>query len=97
MNTITLRAHFDGEQICLDEPFELEPDTKLIVTVLPKEQPDDEREAWLLLSAKGLEAAHAENEKEYPLNLIKELNPDYARRWRRASTSTGLSPHSAGD
>ena len=36
MGKVTLRAHFDGRQILLDEPFELEPDTELIVTVLPK-------------------------------------------------------------
>jgi len=80
MNTITLRAHFDGEQICLDEPFQLEPDTQLIITVLPKVQPDDEYEAWLLLSGKGLEAAYGENEVEYSLNLIRESNPDYEGR-----------------
>jgi hypothetical protein len=81
MNPITLRAHFDGEQICLDEPFELEPDTKLIVTVLPKDQADDEHEAWLFLSVQSLAAAYAEeeDEAEYSLSLIKEPNPDYAR------------------
>jgi hypothetical protein len=31
MNTITLPAHFDGQQIQLDEPFELKPNTKLIL------------------------------------------------------------------
>lgn len=29
-------AHFDGERILLDEPVELEPNTKLTVTVLSK-------------------------------------------------------------
>jgi hypothetical protein len=82
MNTITLRAHFDGEQICLDEPFELEPDTKLIITILPKAQPDGEREGWLLLSKKGLEAAYGENEIEYSLDLIKEPNPEYENERR---------------
>jgi hypothetical protein len=77
MKVITLQAHFDGERICLDEPFELEPNTKLIVTVLLGEHPDDEREAWLLLSKKGLEAAYGVDEVEYPLSLVKESNPDY--------------------
>jgi hypothetical protein len=36
MDTISITAHFDGERILLDEPIELEPNTKLIVTVLPK-------------------------------------------------------------
>ncbi len=43
MNTINLKAHFDGNKILLDEPFNLEPDTKLIVTVLPKHT-DEERD-----------------------------------------------------
>ena len=44
-----IAAHFDGKQILLDEAVELEPNTKLLVTVLSK---DEEREAWLKLSAK---------------------------------------------
>lgn len=37
MSAITFRAHFDGEQIILDEPIELQAGTKLMITVLPKE------------------------------------------------------------
>jgi len=59
----TIAAHFDGKQILLDEPVELEPDTKLLVTVLPK---DAERDAWLRLSAKRLENAYSDEEEEYP-------------------------------
>lgn len=43
MEAVTLPAHFDGEKILLDRPYELEPDTKLMVTVLPKTQDDDSR------------------------------------------------------
>lgn len=68
-------AHFDGERILLDEPVELEPNAKLIIQVVPKTDP--EREAWLGLSKAGLEAAFANGEDEYPLELIKENNPDY--------------------
>ncbi|SET44527.1 hypothetical protein [Hymenobacter actinosclerus] len=35
MQTITLSAHFDGQQIQLDEPFELEPGSQLWITVVP--------------------------------------------------------------
>jgi len=45
METVTLRAHFDGKHILLDEPFELEPNTELIVTVVPRGS-DEEREDW---------------------------------------------------
>ena len=65
----TILAHFDGEHILLDEPVELEPNTKLLVTVLPK---DVEREAWLNLSSTRLETAYDNDEEEYSLDLIKE-------------------------
>ncbi len=77
MSAITLPAHFDGERIRLDEPYELEPDTKLLVTVLPKEQEDEEHKAWLRLSSEGLARAYGEEDPEYPIELIREPNPDY--------------------
>jgi hypothetical protein len=43
MTPKTISAHFDGKQIVLDEPFELEPNMKIVVTILPE---DDEREEW---------------------------------------------------
>ena len=67
----TIPAHFDGQHILLDEPVELEPNTKLLVTVLSNE---DEEEAWHRLSAKRLQDAYGEEEEEYPLELIKEPN-----------------------
>ena len=79
MNTINLKAHFDGKKILLDEPFNLEPDTKLIVTVLPKHT-NEEREEWMHLSIESLERAYDKNEPEYSTDLIKETNPDYEGR-----------------
>lgn len=78
MDTISIPAHFDGERILLDEPVELEPNTKLIVTVLPKD--NAEHEAWLRLSRKGLEGAYSEDEEEYSLDSIEEANPAYEGR-----------------
>ncbi len=80
MPIVTLPAHFDGERICLDEPFDLETDAKLIVTILPKQESDNEHEAWLLLSGHRLEAAYGENEPEYSSDLLKEVNPNYEAR-----------------
>jgi len=79
MNTINLRTHYDGKEILLDEPFNLEPNTKLIVTVLPKHT-DEERKEWMLLSKKGLEKAYGTDDPEYSVDLIKEANPDYEGR-----------------
>ena len=58
----------------------LEPNTRLLVTVLPKEQPDEEREDWLLLSSRGIANAYGDEEVEYPAELVKEPHPDYERR-----------------
>ena len=79
METKTLRAHFDGSQILLDEPYELEPDVELIITVLPKSS-QEEREDWTRLSLESLARAYSENEPEYSLDLIKEANPAYEGR-----------------
>ena len=57
----TIAAHFDGKEILLDEAVQLEPNTELLVTVLPK---DEERGAWLDLSAKRLQDAYANDEEE---------------------------------
>jgi hypothetical protein len=45
MDRISIPAHFDGQQILLDEPFELEPNSRLIVTVLGNH--DSERASWM--------------------------------------------------
>jgi hypothetical protein len=71
------RGSLRGKHILLDEPVELEPNTKLLVTVLPK---DIEREEWLDLLRKGLEAAYDNGEQDYSLDVIKEPNPEYESR-----------------
>jgi hypothetical protein len=45
-------AHFEGERILLDEPLELEPNAKLIVTVLPDQ--DLDRDVWQSLAKRSL-------------------------------------------
>lgn len=78
METIVLHAHFDGEQILLDDPYELQPNTKLLVTVI--KELDKEKNDWPGLSTQGLSAAYSDEEPEYPLSLIKEPNPTYETR-----------------
>ncbi len=53
---VTLRAHFDGQRILLDDTFHLEPNAKLVITVLPTAV-DDEREDWTRLALESLERA----------------------------------------
>lgn len=77
MRQTILRAHFDGEQIRLDEPFELKPNTPLTVIVGDGDTLDSERADWWLLSSQRLAEAYGEDEPEYSLEMIKEPNPDY--------------------
>ena len=78
MEIVTLQAHFDGNQILLDEPYELAPNTKLVVSVI--QMKNDQREDWTRFSLENLERAYGDDEPEYSLDLIKEANPKYERR-----------------
>lgn len=70
MPVITLRAHFDGKQILLDEPYELRADTPLLVTVI---QPADaDRLEWLDLSLQGLAGAYGDSEPDYSAGHLVE-------------------------
>ncbi len=77
MDTIIIPAHYDGKQIRLDEPYELEPNSRLLVTVLPKQDINEEREYWHHLSKMTLANAYDEDEIEYSVDLIIKDNPEY--------------------
>jgi len=74
---VTLPAHFDGNAIILDAPFTLQPDDKLLVTILKSEIGADERKDWITSSLSQLNKAYSNDEPEYSLSLIKEPNPEY--------------------
>jgi hypothetical protein len=65
MPVISLKAHFDGKSIQLDEPYELPRDAQLLVTVLSPNLADDERFGWAVLSAHGLARAYGNDEPDY--------------------------------
>ncbi len=70
---MTLTAHFDGEQIRLDEPFALPSHARLLVTILPETQTAAaEREAWYALSKSGLDRACSDDEPDYPASLLRK-------------------------
>ena len=78
MENITIQAHFDGKQILLDEPIELQPGTKLLVTIISPSEA--EREEWLSYSMQLLGKAYGSDEPDCSLGQIKEHNPEYERR-----------------
>jgi hypothetical protein len=65
MSVVSLKAHFDGQSIQLDEPYELPSGAHLLITVLPVSADDPERAAWADLSADALSRAYGDNEPEY--------------------------------
>jgi hypothetical protein len=67
MPTISLKAHYDGKTIHLDEPFDLPEGAHLIVTVLEPASLDQERVGWFDLSARGLARAYGNSEPEYSI------------------------------
>ncbi|WP_254565923.1 hypothetical protein [Oscillatoria sp. HE19RPO] len=74
MKIVSLSAHFDGQSIQLDEPYPLEPNTQLIVTLIPKQI--SEQEAWFSLSHHHLNNAYSDKD-DYPVNAIKIPTPHY--------------------
>lgn len=74
MKLVSLSAYFDGETIQLEEPYPLAPNTKLIVTIVS--EGDDDRDNWLAWSRHQLDRAYSE-EDDYPLDMVKETNPEY--------------------
>ena len=61
----TLKAHFDGKQVVLDEPVAFDAGTKLLVLVAKEETTEEERAAWLEMSAAGLARAYGPDEPDY--------------------------------
>lgn len=70
MPAVTLKAHYNGKQIVLDEPFDLPPDAALMVTVLPTDD-SDEAAQWHRLPAGVLAKAYGENEPDYSVADVK--------------------------
>ncbi len=65
MTAINLKAHFDGQSIQLDEPFELPLNAQLLITVLPSPNGGDEQAEWRELSRQALSRAYGPDEPDY--------------------------------
>ena len=67
MPSISLKAHYDGTAIRLDEPFELPEGAQLMVTVLDPVRPENDQAGWIDLSARSLARAYGDSEPEYSI------------------------------
>lgn len=71
MPSVTLKAHYDGERILLDEPFEIPPNSPLMVTVLSASEQSTGGD-WAFAARKALSRAYGDNEPEYtPADLTR--------------------------
>ena len=68
MTAAILKAHYDGQHIVLDEPFELPANASLMVTVFA---PDPERSEWVGLGVQSLARAYGDDEPEYTAADLK--------------------------
>lgn len=71
MPLTSLKAHFDGKTIRLDEPYEFPPNAQLLVTLLSPTPLESERVGWATLSAAGLANAYGDDEPEPSLADIR--------------------------
>lgn len=74
MPPVTLKAHFDGEHIVLDEPFDLPRNAQLAITLLTPESElqEGERKSWAQVGAEGLARAYGSSEPEYSAADLKK-------------------------
>ena len=61
----SISAHFDGQQVCLDEAVTILPNTRLLVTILDDSGPDPDREDFLALASAAFADAFGDDEVEY--------------------------------
>jgi hypothetical protein len=64
MPSVTLKAHYDGERIRLDEPFEIPPNSPLLVTVLAAAE-EAVGDDWIAAARGALASAYGPDEPEY--------------------------------
>ncbi|MBI4649263.1 MAG: hypothetical protein HY738_22370 [Bacteroidia bacterium] len=70
-----LQAHYDGKSVCFDEPFNIQPNTPLVVVILENENDDDQQ--WYRLAMQSLSRAYDKDEPVYDNVPLLEPNPNY--------------------
>ncbi len=69
MPNVTLKAHFDGQQILLDEPYALPNNCSLFITVLREQS--SERSDFSAIAISSLAKAYSDEEPEYLLSDLR--------------------------
>ncbi len=72
--SLVVEVVFDGDVFRPVKPVNLKPNTRMEITIT------DEREDWLDFSAAQFENGFGDDEPEYSLDSVKEINPEYEGR-----------------
>ncbi len=78
LTQIEAEVDVNGSVVLL-EPVHLEKKSRAIVTIIDFDE-TDERQEWQRLSTANLERAYGDDEPDYTLIALQEINPDYERR-----------------
>ena len=78
LTQIEAEVDVNGSVVLL-EPVHLEKKSRAILTIIDFDD-TNERQEWRRYSAANLERAYGEDEPDYTLADLKEVNPDYERR-----------------
>ena len=65
MSVITPKAHYDGKQVCLDEPIDLAPNTPMLVNVARSDAQGADRAEWFALAKAAFARAYGDDEPDY--------------------------------
>jgi len=75
MSVVTLKAHFDGEKVCLDEPIDLASNTPVLVAIPQSDEVHQFREEWFAQARTAFARAYGDDEPDYSDAVILEPPP----------------------
>ena len=72
MSVITLKAHYDGKHVCLDEPIDLALNTPVLVAITQLDAVDKDRAEWFALAQAAFARVYGDDEPDYSNAVILE-------------------------
>ncbi len=76
MSVMTVKAHFDGEKVCLDEPIDLPPNTRVLVTTPQRDKNDPFREEWFAFAKAAFARGYGDDEPDYSDRIGRFPEPE---------------------
>ena len=67
----------DSHHLRLKKPIKIAPGSVVMIAIEDQDKSISDDQLWYLISARSLAEAYAESEPDYPLDSIKDPNPEY--------------------